>query len=142
MRSRLCRRRTTCRWRNEKQLLAQISPNQLFATCLRHAAQIGGIIGLDPIEIVFGLRIGHAEHRIGIAFAMDVRNAPVVAGYSDAARLRLQARHLVFGKSGAKTDKDNRFSTATQARNRMATLNFAAACAIQLHLSRPKKRQD
>src|SRR5205814_575298 len=38
------------------------------------------VVGLHAVEIVFGLRIDHAEHGISVGFTFDVGNAPVVAG--------------------------------------------------------------
>ena len=37
-------------------------------------------VGFDPVEIVFGLGIDHAEHGVGVGLALDVRNAEIIAG--------------------------------------------------------------
>ena len=49
------------------------------------------VVGLDAVEVVLGLRVDHAEHRVGVGLAVDVRDAPVVADDGDALRLLLPA---------------------------------------------------
>jgi hypothetical protein len=44
------------------------------------------------VEIVLGLRVGHAEHGVGIGGAAHVGDAPVVAGDRHRLRLALHAR--------------------------------------------------
>ena len=45
------------------------------------------VVGLHAIEVVLGLRVFHAEHGVGVSFAIDVRYAPIVANDGDAAGL-------------------------------------------------------
>ena len=50
---------------------------------LGEAAEGGQVVGLDPVEVVLGLGIGHAEHSVGVGAAVDVGDAPVVARDGD-----------------------------------------------------------
>ena len=70
---------------------AQVGPDRLLALGLGGAAERGQIVGLDPIEVVFGLGVDHAEHGIGIGPAADMRDAPVVARDRHPLRLPLPA---------------------------------------------------
>ena len=88
----------------QEQLLTQVGPDGLFAFGFRSAAQVGDVVGFDPVEIVFGLRIGHAEHRIGVGLAMDMGDAPVVAGDADGRGTRLQAGEII-GREGRHGEK-------------------------------------
>ena len=57
------------------------------------------VVQLDPIEVVFGLGVDHAEDRVGIGFSVDVRDAPIVADDGDVAGFLIPARRfLVFGR--------------------------------------------
>ena len=52
------------------------------------------VVRLDAVEVVLGLRVDHAEHRVGVGLAVDVRDAPVVADDGDVLRLLLPAREF------------------------------------------------
>src|SRR5262249_51766670 len=54
---------------------------------LGHSAETDQVVGLDTVEIVLGLRVDHAEHRIGIALALDMRDAQVIARNRNLCRL-------------------------------------------------------
>ena len=75
----------------DEQPLAQVLPHRRLALRLGTAAKCGQVVDLDPVEVVLSLGIDHPEHRVGIAAAMDMRDAPVVAGHRDARRLRRPA---------------------------------------------------
>ena len=64
-------------------------------------AQCGEVIRLDAIEIVLGLRVDRAEHGIRIGPAVDVGDAPVVAGDGDRGRLGPQAVGFGQGLRGS-----------------------------------------
>ena len=80
--------------RVDEQPLAQVRPDRRLALGLGQPAQRVKVIGLHPIEVILGLRIGHAEHRVGVGLAVDVRDAPVVASDRDGLRLALPARFV------------------------------------------------
>ena len=52
------------------------------------------IVRLDAIEVVLGLRVDHAEDRVRVGLAVDVRDAPVVAHDRDVLRLALPRGEL------------------------------------------------
>ena len=69
------------------------------------------VIALDAREVVLGLRIQHAEHGIGIGFAIDVRHAVVIAdnlntrgNRGETIQLRVASgwSHLLFRRAGGK----------------------------------------
>ena len=64
----------------DEQALPQIGPDRGFALRFGQPAQVGQVVDFDPAKIILGLRIDHAEHRIGIAVAFDMGNPPIVAG--------------------------------------------------------------
>jgi len=80
----------------DEQTLAQVRPQRGFSFRLRQPAERREVVRLDAIEIVFGLRIGHAEHGIRVALAVHVRDAPVVADDRHRGGLLLPA-HRVGG---------------------------------------------
>jgi hypothetical protein len=69
--------------RVDKQLHPQVLPDRRFTLGLGEAAHRIEVVGLDAVEVVLGLRIGHAEHRIGIGLAVHMGDAPVVARDGD-----------------------------------------------------------
>ena len=73
---------------------AQILPDCLLALRFGRAAQGGQVIRLDAREVVLGLRVDHAEHRVGVGLAVDVRDSPIVAGDRHASCLRTPSRKL------------------------------------------------
>ena len=58
---------------------AQILPDRLLALGFGCAAEVREIVRLDPGEIVFRLRVDHAEHGVGVSRSVDVGDAPIVA---------------------------------------------------------------
>ena len=95
--------------RIDEQLHAQVAVDGALALGFCRASLRRDEVGLDPVEVVLGLRIDHAEHGIRVGFSLDVRNAPVVAGDRDAAGLRLPARHLGRRlRLGGSGDEDQR----------------------------------
>src|ERR1019366_2008238 len=56
--------------------------------------------GLDAIEVVLGLGVDHAEYRIGVGLAVDMRDAPVVPDDGDVRRPQLPSSG--FGGAGAR----------------------------------------
>ena len=86
--------------RVDEQLLAQIGKDRRQSLRLGRAAQRGHVVGLDAVEVVLGLGIGHAEHRVGVGLAVDVGDAPVVAGDRYLGCLGLQARQVALAFRG------------------------------------------
>ena len=80
----------------DEELHAQVLVDFGFAFGLRQAAHGVDVVGLDAIEVVFGLGVLHAEDGVGVGFAVDVGDAPVVADDGDAGRLLLPARDFRF----------------------------------------------
>ena len=74
--------------RVDPQPLAQILPERALALGFGEPAESGQIIGLDPVEVVLGLGIDRAEHRVGVGRPADMGDAPIVAGDRDPRRLR------------------------------------------------------
>lgn len=62
----------------QEQALPQILPERALALCLGQPPEVGEIVGLHAVEIVFGLRVDRAEHGIGVGLTLDVRDAPVI----------------------------------------------------------------
>src|ERR1700739_70964 len=75
--------------RIDKQAMAEILPDGALALCLGGASEGGEVIRLDAGEVILTLRVDHSEDCIGVAFAMHMRNTPVVAHDGDARRLGL-----------------------------------------------------
>ena len=76
----------------DEELHAQILIDLGFAFGLGQAAHGVDVVGLDAIEIVFGLGVHHAEDGVGVGLAVDVRDAPVVADDGDVVRLTRPTR--------------------------------------------------
>ena len=66
--------------RIDEQLHAQVAPDRTFAFGFGETALRVDEVGFDPVEVVFGLGIDHAEHGVGVGLALDVRNAEIIAG--------------------------------------------------------------
>ena len=79
-----------------EELHAQILVEGAFALGLRQAAHGVDVVGLDAVEVVFGLGVLHAEDRVGIGFSVDVRDAPVVADDADVPGLLFPARQFLI----------------------------------------------
>ncbi len=84
----------------DEQLHPQILVNRRLALRFRKTAQRIQVVRLDPVEIVLGLRVLHAEHGVRIGFAVHVRDAPVVADDRDALRLLLPAGDVALRGGG------------------------------------------
>ena len=69
--------------RIDEQLHAQIAPDGAFAFGFGEAALRVDEVGFDPVEIVFGLGVDHAEYGVGVGLALDVRDAEIIAGDGD-----------------------------------------------------------
>ncbi len=85
----------------DKQLHTQIAPDRRLTFGLGETPHGVEVIGLDAIEVVFRLRVGHAEYGVGIRLAVHVGDAPVVARDGDGLRLMVPARR--FGRVGLHT---------------------------------------
>ena len=87
--------------RVNEQLHPQVAVDRRFALGFGQPSQRVDVVGLDAVEVVLGLGVGHAEHRVGVGFAMDVGDPPGVARDADLGGLLLQAAHLVgIGRRG------------------------------------------
>ena len=67
----------------DEELHAKVLVDSCFAFGFGEAAQGVDVVGLDAVEVVFGLGVLHAEDSVGVGFAVDVRDAPVVADDGD-----------------------------------------------------------
>ncbi len=76
------------------ELHPQVLVDSAFAFGLGQPAHRVDVVGLDAVEIVFGLRVLRAEHRVRVGLAVDVRDAPVVPHDRHVLRLLLPARHV------------------------------------------------
>jgi hypothetical protein len=74
-----------------EQLAAQVEVDRGLAVRLRPPTERLDVVGLDPVEVVLGLRVLHAEYRIGVGFAVYVGDAPIVTVDGDALRLPIPA---------------------------------------------------
>ena len=80
--------------RVDEQLHAQVAIDRGLTLGFGQPAHRVQVIGLDPVEVVLGLRIHHAEYRVGVGLAVDVRDAPVVPDDGDALGAPLPARDV------------------------------------------------
>ena len=80
----------------DEQPLPQIAPDLRLPVGLRVPPERVQIVGLHPVEVVLGLRVLHAEHGLGIGVAVNVGNAPIVAGDRHRRRLPLPAGDLLL----------------------------------------------
>ena len=77
----------------DEQLHAQVPPDLCFSLGLGQATLRVEEIHLDPVEVVFGLSVDHAEHGVRVGLAVDVWDAPVVSDDRDALGLLLPGGH-------------------------------------------------
>ena len=82
---------------DDEQLHAQVAPHLRGALGLGQSAHGVDIVGLDPVEVVLGLGVLHAEHGVRVRLAVHVGDAPVVAGDGDVGRLPLPPGQLLRG---------------------------------------------
>jgi hypothetical protein len=68
----------------DEELHAEVAIDLLFAFRFGQPALRIDEVGLDAIEVVFGLRVHEAKHHVRIGLAVDMRDAPVVANNRDA----------------------------------------------------------
>ena len=80
--------------RIDEQSLAKIAVNRRLSLRLRQQPQAVEVVALDAAEVILRLRVDHAEHRIGVGFAVDMRDAPVIADDADIFRMLPPARIL------------------------------------------------
>jgi hypothetical protein len=78
----------------DEQLHPQVLINLRFALGLGHATQRSEVVHLHAIEVVLGLRVDHPEHRVGVALAVHMRDAPIVADHVHVRGFLLPARGL------------------------------------------------
>src|SRR5487761_687235 len=69
---------------------------ELAAARFRAQAERVHVVGFHPLEVVLGLGILHAEHRIGVGFAVHMGDAPVLPVEGDVLRLLLPARDRLW----------------------------------------------
>ena len=81
----------------DEDLHPQILVDRRLPFRFREAPHRVQVVRLDAVEVVFGLRVDHAEHGVGVGLAGDVRDAPVVADDGDVLRLFLPARRVGTG---------------------------------------------
>src|SRR5882724_12034964 len=65
--------------RIDEQSLTKIGVNGRLPFGQRREPQTIEVVALDAAEVILGLRIDHSEHRVRVGFAVDMRDAPVVA---------------------------------------------------------------
>ena len=78
----------------DEDLHAQVPPHLPLALGFRQPPHRIQVVGLHAIEVVFGLRIHHPEHGVGVGLPVDVRNPPIVANDRDVLSLPLPARDV------------------------------------------------
>ena len=78
----------------DEELHAQVLVDLRFAFSLGEAAHRVDVVGFDAVEVVLGLGVLHAEDGVGVGFAVDVGDAPVVADDGDVGRLSFPAFDL------------------------------------------------
>jgi hypothetical protein len=99
--------------RVDEQLRAQVLVDLRLPLGLRQAPHGVDVVRLDAIEVVLGLRVLHAEDRVGVGSSVDVRDAPIVPDDGDSGGLLAPARHLrIFtrlksGRRGRRRDNQN-----------------------------------
>jgi hypothetical protein len=86
------------RCRLDEELHAEVEVDFGFAFGLGEAAHGIDVVGFDAVEVVFGLGVLHAEDGVGVGFAVDVSDAPVVADDRDVGRLSLPTVNLRFDR--------------------------------------------
>ncbi len=80
--------------RVDEQLHAEVAPDLGLAFRLGQSAHAVHEVRFDAIEVVFGLRVDHAEHRVRVGLAVDVWHTPVVTDDGDALGALLPGGHL------------------------------------------------
>jgi hypothetical protein len=87
--------------RIDEELHPQVAPDLLLAFGLGEPALRVDEVGLDAVEVVFGLGVHQPEDGVGVGLRVDVRDAPVVAGDGDAFGPGAPRLHLRrFGRGG------------------------------------------
>ncbi len=71
----------------DEELHPQVAVDLLFAFRLGEPSDRIEVVRLDAVEIVLGLRVDDAEHRVRVGLAVHVRDAPRVADDRDVLRL-------------------------------------------------------
>ena len=84
------------RVRIDEQPLPQVREQRGLALGFGHSSKRVQVVGLDPVEIVLGLRVLHAEDGVRIGLAEDVRDAPVVADDRDVLGVALPAGEIAL----------------------------------------------
>ena len=79
--------------RVDEQPLPKILPDRLLPLAFSKPPEAGEVVGLHAVEVVFGLRIDHTEHGIGIGLALYVRDTPIIARNRDSIRRPGRVRH-------------------------------------------------
>ena len=107
--------------RIDEQLHPQVAIDFALAFRFGQAALRVDEVGLDAVEVVFGLRIHQPEHDVGVGLAVDVRHAPVVADDRDAFGARLPRRHLRAVRCVARLRSGCRRQWRRQGRGRVSS---------------------
>ena len=105
---------------------AQVAPDRFLALGLGEAAERGEIVHLDAVEVVFGLRVDHPEHRVGITLAAHMGDAPFVAGDGDALRLGLRRDWFALVVAGRVAQAVSEMATKIAVVRRMGPPGWAA----------------
>jgi len=69
--------------RVDEELHAKVLIDAGFTFGFGESARGVDVVDLDAIEVVFGLGVLHAEDGVGVGLAVNVGDAPVVAGDGD-----------------------------------------------------------
>ena len=93
----------------DEELHAQVLVDLRLPLGLGQAPHGVDVVGLDPIEVILGLRVLHAEDRAGVGFSVDVRDAPIVADDGDSRGLLLPAGQvgILSDSGGGNRDSEN-----------------------------------
>ena len=90
----------------DEELHAQVLVDARLTLGFRQPPHRVQVVGLDPIEVVLGLRVDQAEHRVSIGLAVDVGDAPIVPEDGDALPLSLPTGDVLRAGAGRRRKGD------------------------------------
>src|SRR5258708_297471 len=93
--------------RVDEQLHAEIAPDLRLTFGFRKPALRVDEVGLDAVEVVFGLRIHQPEDDVGVLLSVHVRNAPIVPDDGHSLRGGLQTSGVRIGGIGLRAGSNS-----------------------------------
>ena len=94
----------------DEQLHPEVLVDRGLALRLRQPSHRVQVVGLDPIEVVLGLRVHEAEDGVGVRPAVHVRDAPIIPDDRDVPGLLLPAGDVLGQRDGESGDNQQRES--------------------------------